>query len=116
MSGASPFVGNYVNDQINATDVYSTSAMSSTSTHTCYPNGYPSSSTDEFLSIEGIIGVSVGGFVAVVILIVGYYLHSIGYFSKATIHAKQIEGEDVIGKSEEELSSNLELQELESEI
>jgi len=120
MSGASPFVGNHVNDQINATDVYSTSAMSSISTHTCYPNGYPSystpsSSTDEFLSLEGIIGVSVGGFVAIVIVIVGYYLRSIGYFSKGTINVvKQIEEEDVIGK--EELPSNLELQELESEI
>lgn len=89
MNGASPFVGDHTTDQIDAADVYANSAMASTSSHTCYPNGYPSYSASsspsagEVLSLYGIIGVAAGGAVAVLIVTAIYY-YSTGYYSRVT--------------------------------
>ena len=89
--------------------------MSSTSSHTCYPNGYPtyskSSSNDEVLSTIGIIGVAVGGTVAVAIAVVGYHLYSIGYFSHVALVPQKIVGDEIV-----EVASGLEEGEKEEEL
>lgn len=115
MNGASEFVGDHTTDQIDAVDVYASSVMSSTSSHTCYPNGYPtyskSSSNDEVLSTIGIIGVAVGGTVAVAIAAVGYHLYSIGYFSHVALVPQKIVGDEIV-----EVASGLEEGEKEEEL
>ena len=48
------------------------------------------------LSTIGIIGVAVGGFVAVAIAAVGYYLYSIGYFSTVAQVPQKIAGDEIV--------------------